>query len=143
MHKSLSRPAVVLLLFVLQFVPLVIFPRSSYAATTQEWWLPVLISVMALIASLQLLVRYRPVMWPWYILNFAQGTNIISRLMLLMPHASVNVEGRIRLNVPYVTVTFVAILLSAFYIWYFELVDVRRTVAAGFGRARTGGESAA
>jgi hypothetical protein len=135
MRKILTRPGVIVLLFVVQFVPLVIFPASSYAITTQEWWLPVLISVMALIATLQLL-RNRLVMWPWYILNFAQGTNIISRLMMLMPHASVNVEGQIRLNTPYVALTFVSILLSAFFIWYFELVEVRRAVATRFAPAR-------
>jgi len=145
MRKMLSRPAAVLACFVIQFVPLALFPPSSYATTTQVWWLPVLISVMALVASLQLLLRYRPVPWPWYILNFAQGVNIISRLMLLMPHASVNVGGIIRLNVPYVVLTFLSILLAAFFIWYFELVEVRRTVAAGLTRARSraGGETPA
>jgi hypothetical protein len=137
MRKLLCRPGFMIPLFVIQFVPLVIFPASSYSTTTQEWWLPVLISVMALVATLQLLLRYRPVPWPWYILNFAQGTNIISRLMLLMPHASVHVGSAIRLNVPYVVLTFVSMLLSAFFIWYFELVEVRRAVAVRFGRAQT------
>lgn len=133
MRKLFSRLGFILAVFVLQFVPLVIFPASSYAADTQEWWLPVLISVMALIATVQLLFRYRPVPWPWYILNFAQGTNVISRLMLLMPHASVYVQGVIRLNVSYVVVTFVSILMSAFFIWYFELPEVRRAVTLRFG----------
>jgi hypothetical protein len=60
--------------------------------------------------------------------SFAQGVNIISRLMMLMPHATRNAGGAQVLNTPYVVVAAVCMLLSAFEIWYNELPEVRRSL---------------
>jgi hypothetical protein len=58
--------------------------------------------------------------------SFAQGVNIISRIMMLLPHATVNNEGTQVFNSAYFIIAVVAMLLSAFEIWYNELPEVRR-----------------
>jgi hypothetical protein len=64
-------------------------------------------------------------MWPWYLLSFAQGFNIISRLMMMMPHATVTVGGHEVFNTGYISLTFLSMLLSAFILWFIELPEVR------------------
>jgi hypothetical protein len=129
-RKFISQPTIVIVLLCLQFIPLMLFPPESFAPTTQEWWLPVLLAILTLVGVFQLVVRRSIQMWPWYLMSFAQGFNIISRLMMLMPHASVFVDGEVRLNTPYVVLTLVSILLSATYIWYSELPEVRMSLFA-------------
>ena len=57
--------------------------------------------------------------------SFSQGFNIISRLMMLWPHATKTVGGATVANMPYILLTFVAIGLSVFLLWYSELPEVR------------------
>lgn len=124
-RRALTSRSVIIPLLILQLVPLVLFPPESFAPTTQEWWLPVLLAVMVLWADFELIVRRSDKMWPWYLMSFAQGFNIISRIMMLWPHATKVVGQATVLNVPYVILTFVAMALSAFLLWYTELPDVR------------------
>jgi len=63
--------------------------------------------------------------WPWDLIAFSHGFNIISRIMMLWPHATHVVNKVSVLNVPYIVLTFVAIALSAAMLWYSELPDVR------------------
>ncbi len=51
-----TRPAITTIL-IAQFVPLLLFPADSFASTSQEWWLPVLLAVMVLVADVELIVR--------------------------------------------------------------------------------------
>jgi len=113
-----------------QVVPLVLFPFETYSINTQEWWLPVLLAVLAIVSLVQILGRHSIAPWPWYLMAFAQGFNIISRLMMLLPHSTVGVEGGgLAFNAPYVIVAFATMLLSAFEIWYCELPEVRQRYA--------------
>jgi heme/copper-type cytochrome/quinol oxidase subunit 4 len=105
-----------------------VFPLSSYSVKSQEWWLPVLLTVLVFISLVQLLIRKTQAMWPWYLVSFAQGVNIISRLMMLLPHATKNNEGVQVFNGVYVVVAVAAMLLSAFEIWYNDLPEVRRNL---------------
>jgi hypothetical protein len=124
-RRAIAHPTVIILILVLQFIPLVLFPPASFSPTTQEWWLPVLLALMVLWADLELIVRRSPQVWPWYLMSFAQGLNIISRIMMLWPHATQTVGKTNVLNVPYIMLTFVSMALSAFLLWYTELPDVR------------------
>jgi len=121
---SSSKP-LVWLLCIVQFITFVLFPPASFSPTSQEWWLPVLSLVLALVGTLQLMVRRSAQAWPWYIISFAHGINIISRLMLFLPRASVWVEGDLRLNTLYVALAVASMLISAFYLWYLERYEVR------------------
>lgn len=123
-RQFLINPKVIPAILVLQFVPLVLFPPESFSATTQEWWLPVLMAVLIMIAIVQIFRRATTI-WPWNLLSFAQGLNIISRLMMILPHATRNENGAQFFNTPYVVLSLIAMLLSAFMLWYTELPDVR------------------
>ena len=124
-RRALASRGMIILVLILQFVPLVLFPPESFAPTTQEWWLPVLLAMMVLWADFELMVRRSDQTWPWNLMSFAQGVNIISRIMMLWPHATKVVGQATVLNTPYVILTFVAMALSAFLLWYTELPDVR------------------
>jgi hypothetical protein len=130
LRKFLSRRYMIPVVLCLQVVPLVLFPASSFALTSQEWWLPAVLMVLVIISLVQILVRRNPSPAPWHILSFAQGINIISRLMMLMPHANVYVGGVQKFNTPYVVFTLVAMVFSALEIWYGDLPEVRNGLLA-------------
>jgi hypothetical protein len=119
-----ARRAVVGILS-LQVIPLLLFPADSFAANSQEWWLPLLLAIMVVTADLQLLVRRSHALWPWHLMIFAQGFNIISRIMMLWAHATKTVGAATVLNLPYLALTLVAMAWSAFLLWYLELPEVR------------------
>ncbi len=119
-----SRKAIIAAL-ILQLIPLILFPPESFSFKTQEWWLPVLLAVLVLLADFELIARRSSQVWPWYLMSFSQGFNIISRLMMLWPHATRTVDGATVANVPYILLTLVAMVLSALLLWYTELPEVR------------------
>lgn len=119
-----TRPAITTVL-IAQFIPLLLFPAASFAPTSQEWWLPVLLAVMVVVADVELIVRRTTQVRPWNLLLFAQGFNIISRLMMLWGHATVTVGGATVLNLPYIVLTLAAMTMSAWLLWYLELPEVR------------------
>jgi hypothetical protein len=126
MRKFLSMRGIIPVVMCFQIVPLLIFPASAYSVRTQEWWLPVLLTFFVVIALVQVLIRKSSAVWPWHLASFAQGVNIISRLMMLLPHATQNSGGNQVFNGAYFIVALIAMLLSAFEIWYNELPEVRR-----------------
>lgn len=120
-----TMPPVIIVVLILQVIPLLLFPAKSFAPTTQEWWLPMLLVLMALIADFQLIVRRSTAATPWYLMSFAQGFNIISRLMMLWPNLTRTTEQGTAANWSYVILTFAAMLLSALLLWYIEKPAVR------------------
>ena len=94
MRKALTSPGMIVAVLITQFIPLILFPADSFSPTSQVWWLPALLAVMVLIADFQLIVRRTTSLGPWYLIAFAQGFNIISRLMMLWPHATQDVGGQ-------------------------------------------------
>jgi hypothetical protein len=130
LRKLLSKRVMIPVILCLQVVPLLLFPPRSYALTSQEWWLPALLTVLVIVALVQIILRRSPSAAPWHILSFAQGVNIISRLMMLLPHASVWVAGVQRFSALYVFFSVAAMLISAFEIWYGDLPEVRNGLLA-------------
>jgi hypothetical protein len=128
MRKFLSMRGIIPVVMCFQIVPLLIFPASAYSVRTQEWWLPVLLTFLVVISLVQILIRKTSTAWPWYLVSFAQGVNIISRLMMLLPHTTQNNNGVQVFNGPYFLIAVIAMLLSAFEIWYNELPEVRRNL---------------
>ncbi len=130
LRKTLSQRVLIPVIMCIQVVPLLLFPASSYSIKSQEWWLPALLTFLVILALVQILIRRTLKAWPWYLISFAQGFNIISRLMMLMPHATENV-GKVQvLNADYVAFAFVSMLASAFEIWYCDLPEVRSRLMA-------------
>ncbi len=126
MRRSIqTMPAVIIAVLILQIIPLLLFPAKSFAPTTQEWWLPALLVLMVLIADFQLIVRRSTAATPWYLMSFAQGFNIISRLMMLWPNLTETTELGTTANWPYVILTFTAMILSTLLLWYTEKPAVR------------------
>ncbi len=130
LRKLLSNRVVAYVVLWFQLVPLLILPASSYSPRTQEWWLPIFLSFLVVIALVQLIFRKSAASWPWYLLSFSQGFNIISRLMMLLPHATENAGGVQRFDAEYVIIAAVAMVLSAVELWYCELPEVRNRLLA-------------
>ena len=124
-RDAITRRKVIVAVLILQLIPLVLFPPESFSPSTQEWWLPVLLAVLVLLADVELILRRSTHAWPWYLMSFSQGFNIISRLMMLWPHATKTVGGTTVADVPYILLTLVAMGLSALLLWYMELPEVR------------------
>jgi hypothetical protein len=119
------------ILLCLQIVPLVVFPASSYSLATQEWWLPLFLSILTIIGLIQVLLRKSVVAWPWYLLSFSQGFNIISRLMMILPHATISgSNGAISANTPYLLITLASLIVSTFELWYTDLPEIRQKLAS-------------
>jgi hypothetical protein len=119
-------------------VPLVLFPPESYAPTSQEWWLTVLLVVMVLAADVELIGRRSDKTWPWHLIGFAQGFNIISRLMMLWPHATVIVDGNTVFNAAYVVLTLIAMVWSGLMLVYIDWPEVRSGLLRTFTPTATG-----
>jgi hypothetical protein len=130
LRKLLSARGVIPVIMCLQVVPLLMFPLSTYTIKNQEWWLPVLLTFLVIISLVQIFIRRAITTWPWYLLSFAQGINIISRIMMLMPHATVNMSGTEEINGTYIVISVISMLLSVFEIWYNDLPEVRRKILA-------------
>jgi cyanate permease len=128
LRKRIAQPTTVIILLVIQIIPLLLFPADTYSPTSQQWWLPVILSVLVLVAILKLVFQPTPDLWPWHLISFSQGISIISRLMMLMPHATYNLNGTQVANIPYIITNVVSIFLSAGYIYYSELPDVRMSL---------------
>jgi hypothetical protein len=123
-RKSITSPAVISVMLILQFVPMVLFPPDSFSLKTQEWWLPVILAVLTIISIIQI-YRGSVAVWPWNLISFSQGFNIISRLLMILPHATYNQNGAQYFNTLYVSLSILSMLLSAFLLWYTELPEVR------------------
>jgi len=126
--RELAARKIAVALLLLQPIPLLLFPPESFSASSQEWWLPALLAVMALVACAELLVRRSHAIWPWQLMSFAQGFNLISRIMMVWSHATRIVGGATVLNLPYLGLTLIAMACSAFLLWYLELPGVRRGI---------------
>ncbi len=127
-RKFITRPVTVTVLIIVQIIPLLLFPPDSFTATSQEWWLPALLAVLSLISVYQLVLRRTTVLWPWYLLSFSQGFNIISRLMMFMPHASRIVSGKVEVDGLYLILTVISVIFSTAFIYFCELPDVRMSL---------------
>ncbi len=123
-RQFLATRTMIYVLLVFQFVPMVLFPAESFSLSTQEWWLPVVLAVLTLISIIQIF-RHSVAVWPWNLISFSQGFNIISRLMMILPHSTLNLDGKQYFDTPYVLLSIISMLLSAFLLWYTELPDVR------------------
>jgi hypothetical protein len=135
LRRVLTRPGLIPVVLCIQVVPLLLFPPSAFTLKTQEWWLPSVLALLAVLSLVQILVRRNAAVWPWNMMSFAQGINIISRLMMIMPHATVTAGGVTRFDAAYVSLTTVALLLSGIEIWYCELPEVRGSIPARASKA--------
>jgi hypothetical protein len=81
--------------------------------------------MLVVVGDLQLIVRHNTDVWPWHLLSFAHGFNIISRLMMLWPHATRMLNGEMVFNGPYVSLSCLSMAASGILLYYLELPEIR------------------
>ncbi|MGA2989372.1 MAG: hypothetical protein ABSD88_02770 [Candidatus Korobacteraceae bacterium] len=123
-RRTIAGRGVIISFLLLQIIPLLLFPPESFSTSSQEWWLPLLLAFMVVLGDVQVLRRGTQ-LWPWHLFSFSHGFNIISRLMMLWPHATHIVKGEMVFNTTYVLLACVSMGFSGFLLWYLELPDVR------------------
>jgi len=124
-HRMSASRGIIVVILILQVIPIMLFPAASFAPDSQEWWLPLLLSLLVVVADLQLIVRRSTEIWPWRVLTFSQGFSVISRLMMLWPHATHMLNGEMVMNGPYVSLSCISMAASGFLLYYLELPEVR------------------
>jgi hypothetical protein len=75
------------------------------------------------VANVQLILRHSDLSWPWHLISFANGFNILSRIMMVWAHATIGATNTF--NAPYVILTLVSIAISTFMLVYVEWPEVR------------------
>jgi hypothetical protein len=111
------------ILLILQLIPILLFPPSVFELTSQKWWLPAILVVMSIIGCVQVF-RKSVVLWPLYLISFAHGFNIISRLLMLMPQTTQTSS----FDFLYFVLSVVAMALSALMLWVLELPEARQAL---------------
>jgi hypothetical protein len=126
--SSFTKPVVIKTILVLGLIPILLFPASTFNIKSQEWWLPLILVVLALVGNVQLL-RKSIAPWPIFLVAFAQGFNIISRLLMFMPNSTFEVDGVQILNSTYLIMTIISMIISGLILWYIELPEVKQKLA--------------
>ena len=126
--QALFQRKTIIAILVLQAIPLILLPLNSFTMASQEWWLPAFLMLLTIVAVIELTVRKNDKVWPWDLLGFAQGFNIISRLMMLMPRATMIVNGEKMFNATYFFLGIFSMLLSVFVIWYISKPETRNSL---------------
>ncbi|NTU75259.1 MAG: hypothetical protein HGA53_02405 [Anaerolineaceae bacterium] len=121
---NLANPRLIKTILVLQFVPILLFPPSTFQLTSQTWWLPAILVIFAIVGVSQVL-RKSVAPWPLFLISFAQGFNIISRLLMLMPQSTQTADGS-PFNGLYFILSIISMLASAFVLWYVEKPEVKQ-----------------
>ena len=124
-RRPLYTRLAISVILILQIIPLLLFPPSLYGGGSQMWWLPALLVFMVVVADVQLFVRPSTSPAPWYLLSFAQGVNIISRLMMLWANSSRAQGETVLLDWGYILLNVVAVALSVLLLVYLARPPVR------------------
>lgn len=126
MRRSfLSQPSVIIAILLLQIIPLVLFPLNVFQPTGQIWWLPAILVICTLVADFQIIVRRSNSVNPWLLIGFAQGFNVISRLMMVWPNATLTSEAGTSVNWVYLALTIISIAASWWLLIYTEKPEIR------------------
>ncbi len=90
---DLANPRMITTLLFLQFIPLLLFPPSTFEITSQAWWLPAILVLLSIIGVIQVF-RKSIAVWPMFLISFSHGFNIISRLLMLMPQSTQGIQWK-------------------------------------------------
>lgn len=125
-RRVITNSKLIIVILMIQFIPLILFPASTFSSGSEEWWLPAVLMVLAIIAVIALFAKRTTITgWAWQLVTFSQGFNLISRLLMLFPHLTMNVHGVQQINTLYVILTLIAMVMSVFMLWYVELPEVK------------------
>lgn len=128
MNKLISNRPFIYVVLVSQLIPILAFSPESYSLDGQVWWLPVLLAVLVLISIYQLVFKGTYEIWPWYLIGFSNGFNIISRLMMFFSHFTMNQNGTQVINWVYIIISLICMIWSAAILNFMEKPEVKNTV---------------
>ena len=131
MNKLLTNRFFISIVLVTQLIPILAFSVESYDLKGQVWWLPVFLALLVLIADYQLVIRGTYEVWPWYLIGFSNGFNIISRIMMFFPHFTININGAQVINWAYIIIGIVSLIWSAIILGFVEIPEVKNTMIKG------------
>ena len=120
-----SRPPVIIAILLLQIIPLLLFPPDVFQPMSQVWWLPAILVICVLVANFQIIVRRSSHVNPWLLIGFAQGFNIISRLMMVWANAYNNTAAGPTVDWVYLILTLISMGASAWLLIYTEKPAIR------------------
>jgi hypothetical protein len=121
---DLANPKLIKAILFLQVIPILLFPPSTYQLNSQMWWLPALLVILAFVGVIRLFRKPVPA-WALYLISFAQGFNIISRLLMIMPQSTQGAANGI-FNAPFFILAVISMAASAFILWYVEKPEVKQ-----------------
>ena len=134
LRPTLTTRGAITALLILQVIALPLFPPESFSGNSQEWWLPVVLMIMVVIADVELILRRSDKAWPWYLISFANGFNILSRLMMVWAHATLASTGSNLPNIPYLVLTLISLAISSLMLIYTEWPEVRMGLLKAYKR---------
>jgi hypothetical protein len=127
-QTGLTHPTVIKAILAIGIGAILLFPSSTYELTSQEWWLPAILVLLAAVGIVQL-IRKSTAPWPLFLICFSQGFNIISRLLMLMPQSTQKVGSAMVLNGQYLIMTVISMVVSGFILWYLDKPEVKQQLA--------------
>ncbi len=127
-RSGFTQPAVIKVILAVGIFAILLFPPETFDVTSQEWWLPAILVVLSLVGISQI-IRRSSAPWPVYLVAFAQGFNVISRLLMIMPQSTSEVNGTQVVNGTYLVMTIFSIIVSWLILWYIELPEVKQQLA--------------
>ncbi len=107
-------------LMVVQFIPLILIPPSIIQTDSQILTIPIFLILLALIATLALALGNRTA-WPRAMLVFAQGLNVVTRLMILLSTA---MPDKTTVDAPFIAASLVAIAISVVVLYMFDQFQI-------------------
>lgn len=127
-NSSLTKPLFIKSVLIFGLIPILFFPAATFNINSQEWWLPAILVLMGLVGLVQIL-RKSNAPWPMYLISFAHGFNIISRLLMFMPQAANDVNDVMTVDGVYIVLTLVSMVISGIILAYVELPEVKQQLA--------------
>jgi hypothetical protein len=127
-RRPLYTRTVIILILILQVIPLLLFPPRIYGTGSQQLWLPALLVLFVVAADARLILGRTRSVGAWYLRAFAQGFNVISRLLMVWPNGSTVNGDVVTMNWDYLLLSIVAIALSTWLLVYMEKPQVREAL---------------
>jgi hypothetical protein len=121
----MSNRQQLLLIYIFQIVPLLIFPLETLKSGV------VVVGILAIVFALLGYGLLRGRNWALSLSITLQGFNVVVRLLMLFPNALMRLpEGGFVFDLPYLALSVVSIALSLFFLLRLDRPDIRSTIVA-------------
>jgi hypothetical protein len=113
-----------LLIYLFQIVPLLIFPPETLKAGI------IIVGILVVVFALLGYGLWRGRNWALSLSLTLQGFNVVIRLLMLFPNAMVRSTGGMGFDLTFIALSVVSIALSSFFLLRLDRPDVRSTIVA-------------